>query len=301
MDDAHTLAGWVEHVRPGGYVLVSVPADPHRFGPWDELVGHVRRYTIDDLTKLFQAAGLDTIDVRTTAFRLVPCSTSATTGSVVAAPLARLPHQAGRAHRPEWPQCAATRVGSPCQVQTLTAINPDVNVATHDVRLGADNVVDILSGYHIVVDAADNFPVPYLLNDAALKVGIPVVHGSIFRFEGQVVVFKPHDGPCYRCFLPEPPPAELAPSSAEAGVQGVLPGIVGSIQAVEAIKLILGVGEDLSACCWRRLAGGVVPYLPDAARPGVPYLLDRSRAHCDRRVRRAVHAPPHPPAPGAAD
>jgi molybdopterin/thiamine biosynthesis adenylyltransferase/rhodanese-related sulfurtransferase len=130
--------------------------------------------------------------------------------------------------------------------KTLTAINPDVNVVTHDVRLGADNVMDILAGYDIVVDGADNFPVRYLLNDAALKLEIPVVHGSIFRFEGQVTVFQPHDGPCYRCFLPEPPPAELAPSCAEAGVLGVLPGIVGSIQAVEAIKLILGVGEDLS-------------------------------------------------------
>jgi sulfur-carrier protein adenylyltransferase/sulfurtransferase len=130
--------------------------------------------------------------------------------------------------------------------KTLTAINPDVNVVTHDVRLGADNVMDILTGYDIVVDGADNFPVRYLLNDAALKLEVPVVHGSIFRFEGQVTVFKPHDGPCYRCFLPEPPPAELAPSCAEAGVLGVLPGIVGSIQAVEAIKLILGIGEDLS-------------------------------------------------------
>jgi sulfur-carrier protein adenylyltransferase/sulfurtransferase len=130
--------------------------------------------------------------------------------------------------------------------KTLTAINPDVNVVTYDVRLGADNVVDILSGYDIVVDGADNFPVRYLLNDAALKVGIPVVHGSIFRFEGQATVFKPHDGPCYRCFLPEPPPPELAPSCAEAGVLGVLPGIVGSIQAVEVIKLILGIGDSLS-------------------------------------------------------
>jgi sulfur-carrier protein adenylyltransferase/sulfurtransferase len=130
--------------------------------------------------------------------------------------------------------------------KALTALNPDVNVVTHDVRLGADNVMDILSGYDIVVDGADNFPVRYLLNDASLKLGIPVVHGSIFRFEGQVTVFKPHDGPCYRCFLPEPPPPELAPSCAEAGVLGVLPGIVGSIQAVEAIKLILGIGDSLS-------------------------------------------------------
>ena len=130
--------------------------------------------------------------------------------------------------------------------KALTALNPDVNVVTHDVRLGADNVMDILSGYDVVVDGADNFPVRYLLNDAALKLEIPVVHGSIFRFEGQATVFKPHDGPCYRCFLAEPPPPELAPSCAEAGVLGVLPGIVGSIQAVEAIKLILGIGDSLS-------------------------------------------------------
>jgi molybdopterin/thiamine biosynthesis adenylyltransferase/rhodanese-related sulfurtransferase len=130
--------------------------------------------------------------------------------------------------------------------KTLTDLNPDVNVVTHDVRLGADNVIDILSGYDVVVDGADNFPVRYLLNDAALKLGVVVVHGSIFRFEGQATVFKPHDGPCYRCFLPEPPPAELAPSCAEAGVLGVLPGIIGSIQAVEAIKTILDVGDSLS-------------------------------------------------------
>lgn len=130
--------------------------------------------------------------------------------------------------------------------KTLTALNPDIDVVAHDTRLSADNVVELLSQYDLVVDGADNFPVRYLLNDASLKVGIPVVHGSIFRFEGQVTVFKPHDGPCYRCFLPEPPPAELAPSCAEAGVLGVLPGIVGSVQALEALKLILGLGEDLS-------------------------------------------------------
>jgi len=128
----------------------------------------------------------------------------------------------------------------------INLLNPEVNVITHDVRLGADNVVDILSGYDLVIDGADNFPVRYLLNDAALKVGIPVVHGSIFRFEGQVTVFSPHDGPCYRCMLPVPPPAELAPSCAEAGVLGVLPGIVGCLQSIEAIKLILGLGDTLA-------------------------------------------------------
>jgi molybdopterin/thiamine biosynthesis adenylyltransferase/rhodanese-related sulfurtransferase len=128
---------------------------------------------------------------------------------------------------------------------TLTALNPDVNVVTYDVRFGADNVLDIIDGYDVIVDGTDNFPTRYLLNDAALMKKIPVVHGSIFRFEGQVTVFKPYDGPCYRCLLPEPPPPELAPSCAEAGVLGVLPGIVGSLQALEAIKLLLDLGDPL--------------------------------------------------------
>ena len=130
--------------------------------------------------------------------------------------------------------------------KTLTAINPDVDVVTYDMRLDAGNVVELLSEFDIVIDGADNFPSRYLLNDASLKTNTPVVHGSIFRFEGQATVFKPFDGPCYRCMIPEPPPADLAPSCAEAGVLGVLPGIIGSIQALEAIKLILGIGDDLS-------------------------------------------------------
>jgi molybdopterin/thiamine biosynthesis adenylyltransferase/rhodanese-related sulfurtransferase len=129
--------------------------------------------------------------------------------------------------------------------KTLTALNPDVDVVTYDVRFGADNILDILDGYDVVVDGTDNFPTRYLLNDASLLKRIPVVHGSIFRFEGQVTVFDPYHGPCYRCLLPEPPPPELAPSCAEAGVLGVLPGIVGSIQALEAIKLILDLGDPL--------------------------------------------------------
>jgi sulfur-carrier protein adenylyltransferase/sulfurtransferase len=129
--------------------------------------------------------------------------------------------------------------------KTLTLINPDVNVVTYDVRLGADNILDIIDGYDVIVDGTDNFPTRYLVNDASLVKRIPVVHGSIFRFEGQATVFNPYEGPCYRCMIPEPPPAELAPSCAEAGVLGVLPGIVGSIQAVEAIKIILGVGDTL--------------------------------------------------------
>jgi molybdopterin/thiamine biosynthesis adenylyltransferase/rhodanese-related sulfurtransferase len=128
---------------------------------------------------------------------------------------------------------------------TLTAMNPDVKVLTYDTRLGADNVLDIIDGYDVIVDGTDNFPTRYLVNDAALVKNIPVVHGSIFRFEGQVTVFNPYVGPCYRCMIPEPPPPELAPSCAEAGVLGVLPGIVGSIQAIETIKLLLELGDPL--------------------------------------------------------
>lgn len=129
--------------------------------------------------------------------------------------------------------------------KTLTLLNPDVDVVTYDTRLDASNILDIISGYDVIVDGADNFPSRYLLNDASVKLGIPVVHGSIFRFEGMVSVFHPLEGPTYRDMVPEPPPAELAPSCAEAGVLGVLPGIVGSIQALETIKIILGLGEPL--------------------------------------------------------
>ena len=129
--------------------------------------------------------------------------------------------------------------------KTLTLLNPDVNVVAYDTRLSAENVLDIIDGYDVIIDGADNFPSRYLLNDASLLKKIPVVHGSIFRFEGQATVFNPYVGPCYRCLIPEPPPAELAPSCAEAGVLGVLPGIIGSIQALEAIKILLGLGETL--------------------------------------------------------
>jgi molybdopterin/thiamine biosynthesis adenylyltransferase/rhodanese-related sulfurtransferase len=129
--------------------------------------------------------------------------------------------------------------------KTLTALNPDVDVVTYDTRLSADNVLDLIDGYDVIVDGADNFPSRYLLNDASLVKRIPVVHGSIFRFEGQATVFDPYNGPCYRCMIPEPPPADLAPSCAEAGVLGVLPGIIGSIQALEAIKILLGLGDTL--------------------------------------------------------
>jgi adenylyltransferase/sulfurtransferase len=141
-----------------------------------------------------------------------------------------------------------SRVGKPKTTsarQTIEALNPDVKVVEHNERLVAENVIGILNQYDLIVDGADNFPTRYLLNDASLLTRKAVVHGSIFRFEGQVTVFQPYEGPCYRCLFPEPPPPELAPSCAEAGVLGVLPGIVGSLQAVEAIKLLLGIGDPL--------------------------------------------------------
>jgi molybdopterin/thiamine biosynthesis adenylyltransferase len=114
------------------------------------------------------------------------------------------------------------------------------------MRLTSQSVEQVLAdGWDIIVDGADNFPTRYLLNDASVWHGVPVVHGSIFRFEGQLTVFKPGAGPCYRCLFPQPPPPELAPSCAEGGVLGVLPGIVGSLQANEALKLALGIGRPL--------------------------------------------------------
>lgn len=129
--------------------------------------------------------------------------------------------------------------------QTLAAINPDVIVDGRQERLEASNVLDLLSDCDVIVDGADNFPTRYLVNDASLRLRTPVVHGSIFRFEGQVAVFDPYKGPCYRCLFPLPPPPELALNCAEAGVLGVLPGIIGSLQAMEAIKLLLGLGDPL--------------------------------------------------------
>jgi molybdopterin/thiamine biosynthesis adenylyltransferase/rhodanese-related sulfurtransferase len=130
--------------------------------------------------------------------------------------------------------------------RTVEALNPDVQVVAYKERLTSENVDRILAdGWDVIVDGADNFPTRYLVNDASIWHEIPVVHGSIYRFEGQVTVFKPGDGPCYRCLFPAPPPPELAPSCAEGGVLGVLPGIIGSLQASEALKLLLGVGEPL--------------------------------------------------------
>jgi molybdopterin/thiamine biosynthesis adenylyltransferase/rhodanese-related sulfurtransferase len=130
--------------------------------------------------------------------------------------------------------------------RSIRELNPDVQVLPYKTRLTSETVEEILAdGWDVIVDGADNFPTRYLLNDASVWHGIPVVHGSIFRFEGQLTVFKPGDGPCYRCLFPQPPPPEMAPSSAEGGVLGVLPGIVGSLQANEALKLALGIGNPL--------------------------------------------------------
>jgi adenylyltransferase/sulfurtransferase len=128
---------------------------------------------------------------------------------------------------------------------TLNGINPEIAVQTHDAALSSENALDLLAGYDVIVDGTDNFPTRYLVNDACVILGKPNVYGSIFRFEGQISVFATTDGPCYRCLYPEPPPPGLVPSCAEGGVLGILPGVVGTIQATEAVKLIIGVGEPL--------------------------------------------------------
>jgi molybdopterin/thiamine biosynthesis adenylyltransferase/rhodanese-related sulfurtransferase len=144
---------------------------------------------------------------------------------------------------------STARLGQPkvkSAAETIEALNPDVKVVQFEERLTSENADRIIgAGWDVVVDGADNFPTRYLVNDASVWHGVPVVHGSIYRFEGQVTVFKPGEGPCYRCLFPQPPPPELAPSCAEGGVLGVLPGIIGSLQANETLKLALGVGNPL--------------------------------------------------------
>ena len=128
----------------------------------------------------------------------------------------------------------------------LTSINPEISIVTHDLAISSENALALFGPYDIIVDGTDNFPTRYLVNDACVLLGKPNVYGSIFRFEGQVSVFATKDGPCYRCLYPEPPPPGLVPSCAEGGVLGVLPGVIGTLQAMEAIKLILGAGEPLA-------------------------------------------------------
>ncbi|MDQ4075877.1 MAG: molybdopterin-synthase adenylyltransferase MoeB [Chloroflexota bacterium] len=130
--------------------------------------------------------------------------------------------------------------------ETIRKLNPDVKVVAHDEPLNSENVMDVIAGYDVIVNGVDNFPTRYLLNDAAVLAGKPLVDGSIFQFEGQVTVYNHEGGPCYRCLYPTPPPPGEVPSCAEGGVLGVLAGIVGSLQALEAIKIVLGIGEALS-------------------------------------------------------
>jgi adenylyltransferase/sulfurtransferase len=140
------------------------------------------------------------------------------------------------------------RVGQPkveSAKMTLEALNPDVKVIPYREKLTSANIMEIIKDYDLVVDGSDNFPTRYLVNDACILTNKPNVHGSIFQFDGQATVFYPREGPCYRCLYPEPPPADMAPSCAEAGVLGVLPGLIGTIEALEAIKLILGKGDLL--------------------------------------------------------
>ena len=130
--------------------------------------------------------------------------------------------------------------------RTINALNPDVKVVGHEVALGPDNVAELIAGYDVVLDGTDTFETRYTLNDAAVAAGIPVVHASVFRFEGQLTTFVPYEGPCYRCLYPTPPPPELAPGCSVAGVLGVVPGIMGLLQANEVLKVLLGIGETLA-------------------------------------------------------
>jgi molybdopterin/thiamine biosynthesis adenylyltransferase len=143
---------------------------------------------------------------------------------------------------------ATSRIGMP-KVDSaevfIKDLNPDVKVVKFQERVNSGNVDRIFKGWDVIVDGCDNFPTRYLVNDASLFHKIPVVHGSIFRFDGQVTTFMPWDGPCYRCLYPEPPPAHLAPSCAEAGVLGILPGVIGVLQATEAVKILLKKGDVL--------------------------------------------------------
>jgi molybdopterin/thiamine biosynthesis adenylyltransferase/rhodanese-related sulfurtransferase len=129
---------------------------------------------------------------------------------------------------------------------TVRELNPDVQVVSYEEMLGPDNVERLIAGYDLIFDGTDTFETRYTLNDAAVRAGIPVVHASVFRFEGQLTVFKPHEGPCYRCLYPTPPPPELAPGCSVAGVLGVVPGVMGLLQATEGIKVLLGIGDSLA-------------------------------------------------------
>lgn len=175
--------------------------------------------------------------------------------------------------------------------KTLTELNPDVRVIEHRVRMTAENVLSLIENYDVIIDGADNFQTRYLLNDAALIGKKPVVHASIFRFEGQLTTFMPYEGPCYRCLYPEPPPAGMAPSCNEAGVLGVLPGVIGVLQATEAVKILLGMGQTLAgrlliydalATRFRELKLRRDPQCVVCADPNQPIELIDYEAFCSR-------------------
>jgi len=172
----------------------------------------------------------------------------------------------------------------------LTAMNPDLEVVTHETRLLSHNALDILGGYDVILDGTDNFPARYLINDAYVMLGKPLVHAGIFRFEGQILVIRPGEGPCYRCLFPDPPPLGLVPSCQEAGILGAVAGVMGVLQATEAIKLICEIGTSLVGRLllydalnaeFRKVR---IPRDPDCAvcgdRPTIKELTDLELAPC---------------------
>ena len=168
----------------------------------------------------------------------------------------------------------------------LRDLNPEIQIDRFETHLSSENALDILKDYDIIVDGTDNFPTRYLVNDACVLLGKPNVYGSIFRFEGQVTIFGYPDGPCYRCLYPEPPPPGLVPSCAEGGVLGVLPGIVGSIQAAETLKLIIGKGQSLvGRLASLRCPGHALPRTQTAQESGLPGLRQESHGDQINRLR----------------